>query len=293
MKNAGVLFADKTHKIFSKIEFVNALTQKEMSHLNKKYLYLGLNIKQVVVDNYGNEKNKKESSISDLLGKKRYRHHFNSLKDFLYKYYGKEDSLSVKKIKKNKSRKLSGNDSTKKISQEELFELKNGLYSIKEDCKRIDYKICLTEDNDLKSKIIHYILQFRKYISNEQYSFLFDKWKNELSKIKGVNLFNSDENNNLFNWKISILKSFKSEIILYSMCNICDHLLNGEKVFVEDKNMISVDKMKNEEKKMESTVSDINESSDAESEDDENIFNRNQALLLQFVKNARNEEENF
>jgi hypothetical protein len=293
MKNAGVLFADKTHKIFSKIEFVNALTQKEMSHLNKKYLYLGLNIKQVVVDNYGNEKNKKESSISDLLGKKRYRNHFNSLKDFLYKYYGKEDSLSVKKIKKNKSRKLSGNDSTKKISQEELFELKNGLYSIKEDCKRIDYKICLTEDNDLKSKIIHYILQFRKYISNEQYSFLFDKWKNELSKIKGVNLFNSDENNNLFNWKISILKSFKSEIILYSMCNICDHLLNGEKVFVEDKNMISVDKMKNEEKKMESTVSDINESSDAESEDDENIFNRNQALLLQFVKNARNDEENF
>jgi hypothetical protein len=293
MKNAGVLFADKTHKIFSKIEFVNALTQKEMSHLNKKYLYLGLNIKQVVVDNYGNEKNKKKSSFSDLLSKKRYRNHFNSLKDFLYKYYGKEDSLSVKKIKKNKSRKLSGNDSTKKISQEELFELKNGLYSIKEDCKRIDYKICLTEDNDLKSKIIHYILQFRKYISNEQYSFLFDKWKNELSKIKGVNLFNSDENNNLFNWKISILKSFKSEIILYSMCNICDHLLNGEKVFVEDKNMISVDKMKNEEKKMESTVSDINESSDAESEDDENIFNRNQALLLQFVKNARNDEENF
>lgn len=293
MKNAGVLFADKTHKIISKIEFVNALTQKEMSHLNKKYLYLGLNIKQVVVDNYGNEKNKKESSFSDLLGKKRYRNHFNSLKDFLYKYYGKEDSLSVKKIKKNKSRKLSGNDSTKKISQEELYELKNGLYSIKEDCKRIDYKICLNEDNDLKSKIIHYILQFRKYISNEQYSFLFDKWKNELSKIKGVNLFNSNENNNLFNWKISILKSFKSEIILYSMCNICDHLLNGEKAFAEDKNMISVDKMKNEEKKMESTVSDINESSDAESEDDENIFNRNQALLLQFVKNARNDEENF
>ena len=293
MKNTGVLFADKTHKIFSKIEFVNALTQKEMSHLNKKYLYLGLNIKQVVVDNYGNEKTKKESSFSDLLGKKRYRNNFNSLKDFLYKYYGKDDSISVKKIKKNKSRKLSGNDSTKKISQEELYELKNGLYSIKEDCKRIDYKICLTEDNDLKSKIIHYILQFRKYISNEQYSILFDKWKNELSKIKGVNLFNSDENNNLFNWKISILKSFKSEIILYSMCNICDHLLNGEKVFAEDKSMISVEKMKNEEKKMESTVSDINESSDAESEDDENIFNRNQALLLQFVKNARNEEENF
>ena len=292
MKNTGVLFADKTHKIFSKIEFVNALTQKEMSHLNKKYLYLGLNIKQVVVDNYGNEK-KKESSISDLLGKKRYRNNFNSLKDFLYKYYGKEDSLSIKKIKKNKSRKLSGNDSTKKISQEELYELKNGLYSIKEDCKRIDYKICLTEDNDLKSKIIHYILQFRKYISNEQYSILFDKWKNELSKIKGINLFNSDENNNLFNWKISILKSFKSEIILYSMCNICDHLLNGEKVFAEDKSMISVEKMKNEEKKMQSTVSDINESSDAESEDDENIFSRNQALLLQFVKNARNEEDNF
>ena len=99
MKNTGVLFADKTHKIFSKIEFVNALTQKEMSHLNKKYLYLGLNIKQVVVDNYGNEK-KKESSISDLLGKKRYRNNFNSLKDFLYKYYGKEDSLSIKKNQK-------------------------------------------------------------------------------------------------------------------------------------------------------------------------------------------------
>lgn len=296
MKKTGGLFADKTHKIFSKIEFVNALTEKEMKNLNKKYLCLGLNIKQVVVDTYGNEKNKKESSLTDLLGKKRDRTHFNSLRDFLYKYYGEEDSVSIKrkaKKNKNKKRKLSGNDSTKKLSHEELSELKNGLNAIKEDCKKIEYKICLIEDDEFKSKIINYILQYKKYISKEQYSLLYDKWKNELSKIKGVDLFNSNAMNNLYNWKISILKSFKSEIALYAICRICDHILHGENINVDDKNMIDVDKNKDEEKK-ESHDYDTDESSeDDESIEDETNFNRNQALLLQFVKNARNEEENI
>lgn len=289
------LFADKSHKIFSKIEFVNALTPKEISTLNSKYSFLGLCIKQIVVDNYGNEKNKKESVNSDLLCRKRYRNNFNSLKDFLYKYYGAEDSFSIKKkAKKQKKRKLSGNESNKKYTKVDLYELRNGLNSIKEDCKKIEYKSCKNEnDFEFKSKIVGYILNFKKYLSNAQYSLLFNKWKNELSKIKGIDLFNLNKNNDLFNWKISILKAFKSEIVLFAMCNICDNLIEGETHHsVDNKKVFIDDKMKEEEdKKNESTDSNLSQSSD--DEDVNNNFNDNQALLLQFIKNANNDEENL
>lgn len=301
MKKTGELFADKTKKIYSKIELVNALTPKELSNLNKRYLNLGLYIRQVVVDNYGNEQNKKEPDSANLLGKKRYRNNFNSLQDFLNKYYGNDDSFSMnKRMKKNKTNNLSENENAQKISEEDLCVLKNGLNSIKEDCQKIGYKICLIENNEFKSKIIDYIFKFKKYLTDVQYSLLFNKWKNEFSKIKGIDLFNSDDINNLFNWKVSILKSFKSEIALYCMTNICDNLLNednkcidnkinDDKCIINDNNIIKDEE--HEEHKLESTVSDLNESSDYS--DDETNFDGNQALLLQLVKNARNEEENL
>ena len=71
--------------------------------------------------------------------------------------------------------------------------------------------------------IIEYIGTFKKYISKAQYSELFNKWKNENMKIKGVDPFN---NNDLEDFKIPILKAFKSEIVLLVTTN----LLGKEKI---------------------------------------------------------------
>ena len=41
--------------IYSKVDFVNCLTDKEISRLNNKYLHYGLQMKQIKVDKFGNE----------------------------------------------------------------------------------------------------------------------------------------------------------------------------------------------------------------------------------------------
>ena len=47
------------------------MTDKEIKRLNSKYCYLGLQIKQIVVDRFGNEIKEKKNSSKNLLGKKR------------------------------------------------------------------------------------------------------------------------------------------------------------------------------------------------------------------------------
>ena len=289
-QNSNLLFAKKSEKIFTKIDFVNALTPKEISNLNSKYMDLGLYLKQVVVDNYGNEKDLNNKS-KNFLGNKRKRKDFNSLKDFLTKYNGEEDSISSNNhFKKHKRNNLSENKSDKKFSKEELCELKNILNSIKEDCQKIEYKIGKIETKEFKSKIIEYILKYKKYISKEQYLFLFNKWKNELSQIKGVNLFDINNNNNLFNWKVSILKAFKSEIILYGICNICDNKIKGKNINNEIINKDSNYNENNnieEEKKCESSESD---SGSSENSDEENFFNKNDDLFFKVNEENNNDE---
>ena len=282
---------NKSKKLFSKIEFVNALTPKEISTLNSRYKKLGLHIKQVVVDNFGNEKNKEESS---LLSKKRNRKEYNSLNNFLESYYGKEELLSItQKFKDYKKKYISDKENNKKYSKEELSELLNALNSIKKDVETIEYKNCVIETDEFKLIIIDYISKFRKYISKEEYSFLLKKWKNELSKIKGIDLFDFNKIDNFMNWKISILKGLKSEIVLYAISNICDNLIKGKNNNNVNKNIennINNEKMKRneEENKKESSDSEI-----SDDEIEENNFNRNDTLLLQCIKNANNDEENL
>ena len=290
-QNSNLLFAKKSEKIFTKIEFVNALTPKEISNLNARYMALGLSLKQVVVDNFGNEKEISDKN-KNFLGKKRKRKEFNSLNDFLNKYYGDDDSFSLNNhFKKSKKNNLTENKSNQKFTKEELSELKNVLNSLKEDCQKIEYKIDKIEINEFKSKIIDYILKFKKYITKEQYIFLFNKWKNELSQIKGVNLFDLNNNNNLYNWKVSILKAFKSEIILYGICNICDSKITGKKINNENKdeenNYNENQNNEEEEKKCESSESD---SGSSENSDEENFFNKNDDLFFKANKENNNDE---
>ena len=292
-QKSNILFANKSQKIFTKIQFVNALTSKEISILNTRYMNLGLHIKQVVVDSFGEEEIKKKSSYIDLLGKKRNRKEFNSLNSFLYNYYGKEKLLSNKKYKEYKNSNLSEKENNKKYSKEELSELLNALNSIKKDVETIEYKNCVIETDEFKLIIIDYISKFRKYISKEEYSFLLKKWKNELSKIKGIDLFDFNKIDNFMNWKISILKGLKSEIVLYAISNICDNLIKGKNNNNVNKNIennINNEKMKRneEENKKESSDSEL-----SDDEIEENNFNRNDTLLLQCIKNANNDEENL
>ena len=293
-QKSNILFANKSQKIFTKIKFVNALTSKEISILNTRYMNLGLHIKQVVVDSFGEEEIKKKSSYIDLLGKKRNRKEFNSLNSFLYNYYGKEKLLSNKKYKEYKNSNLSEKENNKKYSKEELSELLNALNSIKKDVETIEYKNCVIETDEFKLIIIDYISKFRKYISKEEYSFLLKKWKNELSKIKGIDLFDFNKIDNFMNWKISILKGLKSEIVLYAISNICDNLIKGKNnnnnVNKNIENNINNEKMKRneEENKKESSDSEL-----SDDEIEENNFNRNDTLLLQCIKNANIDEENL
>ena len=275
----NMLFAKKSEKLFTKIEFVNALTQKEISSLNDRYLNLGLNIKQIIVDNYGNEIYNEKCSSSELLGKKRNRKIFDSWQDFLLRYYG-EDEI-------NKSSKKCKKDEDDKYSKKELLELKNRLNSLKEECKKIEYKICKIETNEFKAKVIDYILKYKQYLRKEEYSYLFNKWKNELSKIKGIDVLNFNNMNDLYNWKIPILKAFKSEIILYAVCNIFESKINGKRSVIkkqsEDNNNNNL--VEEEEKKNNLSASD---SYSSENFNDFNFFNKNQG---QFLKDIDKDEE--
>ena len=275
-----MLFAKKSEKLFTKIEFVNALTQKEISSLNDRYLSLGLNIKQIIVDNYGNEIYSEKCSSSELLGKKRSRKNFDSWQDFLLRYYG-EDEI-------NKSSKKCKKEEDDKYSKKELLELKNSLNSLKEECKKIEYKICKIETNEFKAKVIDYILKYKKYLRKEDYSYLFNKWKNELSKIKGIDVLNFSNMNDLYNWKVPILKAFKSEIILYAVSNIFESKINGKRSVIEkqseDKNNIFLEE-EEEEKKNNLSASD---SYSSENFNDFNFFNKNQG---QFLKDIDKDEE--
>lgn len=300
MKNkSNALFADKSENLVSKMEFVNALTHREITTLNSKYLDLGLYIKQVIVDYYGNEIN--ENKSFNLLGKKRERKSFNYLNDFLQKYYGDDDLSSISKstINTHKKRKISDIEANKKCSVKEISELRNNLNSIKEDCQKIEYKNCKIEADEFKSKIIDYILKIKKYLSKEQYSFLFNKWKNEYSKLKGVDIINFEKINNILNWKIPILKAFKSEMILYAMCNVCDNYVKRHSNNENYNNINEEDEPESEEKKINNhkyiKEKKENESSDSDLSDftdEENSFNhKNDAVLLQLEKHANNDED--
>ena len=274
-------YQNKKEKIFTKIKFANALTPKEISNLNARYLHFGLNIKQIVVDSFGNEMYQEQFSIQDLLSKKRNRKDFNPLYGFLYKYYREEETNKcVKKYKKE--------EKYDKYSKEELLELNNDLNSLKEDCKKIEYKNCTIETDEFKSKIIDFILKYKRYITKEEYSYLFNKWKNELTKIRGVDIFNFHNLNNLYNWKAPILKAFKSEIILYAVSNICESKINGKRIVNENKNEEnnSNSNLLEEEKKNDLPHSD---SDSNENLDDLNFFNKNDGLFLKGL----NQDEEF
>ena len=225
--------------IYSKLNFVNCLTDKEISKLNSKYLSSGLQMKQIKVDEYGKEIIE-ENSKRKILGRKRDRKDFNSYNKFLSHYYGKQQ-----------------------------FDILNQNYE-KEKKMIFDF------DPEDKSVVLIYISQFRKYITSKQYTFLYNKWKNELLKVRGTDLFNFDKINNINNWKVSILRCFKSEIVLYAICNVYDEVIKGKKFVSNNKIKLVEDSEEKEEEKIDESEEVNDSSSDSEITEksfEENIIN--------------------
>ena len=314
MNKKNFFYSDNSNNIFTKIKLVNALTQKEIDILNDKYKKLGLYIKQVNVDNFGNEIFNNKSLLNNnnnLIRPKRHTHPSMTLKEFYKKYYynnyisQKNKKKKVLKLQKNKKKKIfeekekniekksesseynESMDINEKYDEEDLKPLRKNLLEIFDECQKLQYKDCKIKDESFKLKIIEYIIKFKNYLSNKQYLFLFNKWKNELMKIKGVNPLDYGAINDLLYWKIPILKAFKSEIVLLAMSNVL-----GKKIGVEDDG-IGYEEEDNEDKKMkedkkENENDESNSDSSKEYDDD---FENEQAQILQLKRNANNEEE--
>ena len=261
--------------IYSKINCVNCLTKKMLNKLNVKYCCSGLQMKQIIVDKYGEEIIEKSSS-KRLLGKKRDRGGYDSLSKFLYNYYGKEKFVILNQNYEKEKKIFDFDPEDKVCTRKCLSHLKDSLNTIKIDCEYMANKNSKIETDEYKIAVLGYINKFKNYITNEQYEYLQNKWKNELLKVRGTDLFNYDKINDIRNWKVSILKCFKSEIVLYGICNIYDEVINGHK-FVKKKNEKNIFKIKNNDRKEEEKIDendDINEQS-SDSDMTEKTFEEN------------------
>ena len=260
-------YIDYSNNIFTKITLVNALTQKEFDILNEKYKELGLFIRQVQVDSFGNEIFPNENENIFLNKKRRLKKSRMTIKEFYEKYYFNDKKRKHKKskIKKNKENKNSSLDSFEKENSEkedgfyektELKKLNENLKDLYRACQNINIKNTKINDENYKKSIINYIIKFSKYLSNKQYEELFSKYKNENYSIIGFNL--SDDVNNLNNWKLPILRAFKSEMMLIASTNLLGKQIGEENNM--DENINNGDKDDENKKDQEEGEEEKNES---------------------------------
>jgi len=295
--------SDFSNNLFTKITLVNTLDLKEIELLNEKYHELGLCIKQVRVDKYGNEKSPNELLYEEsddldfnLLKRKSRRHSKQSIQEFFNKYENydllEENKKPKKKLVKSKYKGNNNNirnDISDNQSEDEdeievenaselIKSLRDKLIEVKQECQYIHYKNCKIEDEDFKKKIIEYIRKFSRYISDNEYRKLFNKWKEQNNEIKGVNLL---EDKDLYKWKVPILKAFKSEITLLATINLFSKKIDGGAEEKSDDN-----EEKEEDKKEEENKKVVDDDSCSSSNDD-NDFLANQPQINQLNRNAR------
>ena len=295
--------SDFSNNLFTKITLVNTLDLKEIELLNEKYHELGLCIKQVRVDKYGNEKSPNELLYEEsddldfnLLKRKSRRQSKQSIQEFFNKYENydllEENKKQKKKLVKSKYKGNNNNirnDISDNQSEDEdenevenvselIKSLRDKLIKVKQECQYIHYKNCKIEDEDFKKKIIEYIRKFSRYISDNEYRKLFNKWKEQNNEIKGVNLL---EDKDLYKWKVPILKAFKSEITLLATINLFSKKIDGG---AEEK---SDDDEENEEDKKEEENKKVVDDDSSSSSNDDNDFLANQPQINQLNRNAR------
>ena len=250
-KNSDFKFEETTNKLFSKIDIVNNLTLKEIQTFNEKYKELGLFIKQVRVDKFGNEKSQEDLIINNYLSKKRLlkRHSTMTLEQLYFKYFCYNSFSNKPKYLRSSN---NGNDE-QLCNIEDLKELKQNLVDIHEDYKKLDLKKCRIKDERFKKIIISYICKFNKHLTTNQYNQLYIKMKDKAKLY--IEPTKVDEP---YLWPIPLLKEFKAEIEILAISNILNEKI-GIDIDEEGKNY---SEKKNKSKIKEEKISDNSIDSD-------------------------------
>ena len=249
------IFKQHSNNILSKIDLVNNITLNDIQKLNEKYRELNLFIKQVRVDKYGNEKSRDDLVVKNYISKKRLlkRHSKMTLEQLYFKYYC-YDSFSEKS--KSSRHLIDVNEQDELCNKDELKELKKSLEEIHQDYQKLELKKCRIKKEEFKEKIIRYIRKYNYYLTENQYTDLYNKMKEKAqlymdpSKVDDLSL-----------WTIPILKEFKAEISILAISNILNKKLGIDINKEEKHNLIKEEKKKIEEENEE----DNSYSSDSES----------------------------
>ena len=247
--NLGFKYQDKSEYIFSKIELVNNLTLKEIEKLNEKYREIGLFIKQVRVDNYGEEKSPDELILQNYVSKKRLlkRHSKMTLEQLYFKYFCFDSFPDKPKKLRSFHNEIRENE---KYDNIDLQELKKNLEDIHQDFQQLQSRRCKIDKLEFKKEIIKYIQKFNAYLTTNQYLSIYNKMKE-----KSMTVIDPTKIDDLSEWTVSLLKEFKAEVEYLAISNIIKRQL-GEKVDEEeDKFNIKEEKQKIDEENKEDSSS--------------------------------------
>ena len=248
-KKEGFLFEDSSKNIFSKINLVNNLNLYEIQKLNEKYKELGLFIKQVRVDNFGNQKSSDDLISLNYLSKKRLlkRHSKMTVQQLYNKYY------CIDPFSKKFNNFIAFNNEIEDdqiLDNIDLLELKLNLEEIHQDYQKLESKRCKINKEEFKKLIINYIVKFNKYLEEEQYNEIYEKMSEKSSLVVELN-----DLDNLSKWPVSLLKEFKAEIEIVAISNILNFKCKK----------LKYKQNKNEQKKVENEKSKNKEEDDSDS----------------------------
>lgn len=295
---------DSRNKLFTKMSLVNSYTKKEIERLNQKYLDLGLYIELVPVDKYGKEICSSEESES-LSGrpKRKMRKAAMGLKAFFSKY-----SHEIKEEKKSKYSTKDKNKKPKELLKrnepcdiEDYIKFRDALTNAINDSEQIPHKECRMENDEFKGIVINFIYEYKQFLTNQEYQTLLAKWKNKHSQTKNVDPSRISELNDLRNWKLSLLKAFKSEIILFAAKNnFCDLITrvggdggqgnNNANINIQNYSNNLVNNNRNNRKRKRDEEED-SKSSDEEKDSSSNNDNEDNERRLHFKKMDREDED--
>ena len=247
-KKEGFLFEDSSKNIFSKINLVNNLNLYEIQKLNEKYKELGLFIKQVRVDNLGNQKSSDDLISLNYLSKKRLlkRHSKMTVQQLYNKYY------CIDPFSKKFNNFITFNNEIEDdqiLDNIDLLELKLNLEEIHQYYQKKKKKRCKINKEEFKKLIINYIVKFNEYLEEEQYNEIYEKMSEKSSLVVELN-----DLDNLSKWPVSLLKEFKAEIEILAIKNNLNKNL-GKDIYENEKSKSEKeDKEKDEEENEESNV---------------------------------------
>ena len=248
-------YEEPSNNILSKINLVNKITLAGINKLNEKYRELNLFIKQVRVDKYGNEKSKDDLIVKNYVSKKRLlkRHSKMTLEELYFKYYC-YDSFSAKSKYLRSSSKIKDPESL--CDKDDLMEIKQNLEEIHQDYQKLELKKCRIKTIEFKKAIIKYIQKYNKYLTENQYTELYNEMK-----AKAQLYIEALKVDDLSLWPMPLLKEFKAEIGILAIKNIFNKKL-GINIDEEDKKNIKKEEKKKieEESECDNSYSSFSES---------------------------------